>query len=82
LYEGVWQNRLVLEEPLEHNQGRGLKVMDPTLLLANDGGLALGQAARRYGTKIRDTRRFGTPVKYFLNTSATPIDKYHLYSAS
>jgi hydrogenase maturation protein HypF len=41
---GVWQNRLLLESTLERIQEQGLKVMAPSLLPANDGGLALGQA--------------------------------------
>ncbi len=40
---GVWQNRLLLEATVERLQGVGLKVIAPSLLPANDGGLALGQ---------------------------------------
>lgn len=42
---GVLQNRLVLEGIASSLRGRGLNVLAPSLLPANDGGLALGQAA-------------------------------------
>ena len=41
---GVLQNRLLLERTSALLQERGLKVLAPSLLPANDGGLSLGQA--------------------------------------
>jgi hydrogenase maturation protein HypF len=42
---GVFQNRLILEGVSERLRTAGLKVLSPGDLPANDGGLALGQAA-------------------------------------
>jgi hydrogenase maturation protein HypF len=42
---GVFQNRLLLEATARQLEGAGLEVLIPELIPANDGGLALGQAA-------------------------------------
>ncbi|MBV8590192.1 MAG: carbamoyltransferase HypF, partial [Acetobacteraceae bacterium] len=42
---GVFQNRLLLEQVVEALAGSGLRVLTQRLVPANDGGLALGQAA-------------------------------------
>ncbi|MET0050311.1 MAG: carbamoyltransferase HypF [Candidatus Thiodiazotropha sp.] len=41
---GVWQNRLLLEAVSEQFQAFDLKVLAPSAVPANDGGLSLGQA--------------------------------------
>lgn len=41
---GVFQNRLLLEAVTFNLEGRGLRVLSPRLLPANDGGISLGQA--------------------------------------
>jgi hydrogenase maturation protein HypF len=40
---GVWQNRLLLEATFQRLRESGLKVIAPSIVPANDGGLALGQ---------------------------------------
>jgi hydrogenase maturation protein HypF len=42
---GVFQNRLLLEDTAARLRGVGLRVLTPTLLPANDGGISYGQAA-------------------------------------
>lgn len=42
---GVWQNRLLLEAVSNQLRERGLRVIAPIAVPANDGGLSLGQAA-------------------------------------
>ena len=42
---GVFQNAVLLEETMVRLQERGLAVLAPAEVPANDGGLALGQAA-------------------------------------
>lgn len=42
---GVWQNRLLLEKTIALLEGDGLRVLIHRQAPANDGGLALGQAA-------------------------------------
>ncbi|HYQ73307.1 MAG TPA: Sua5/YciO/YrdC/YwlC family protein, partial [Gammaproteobacteria bacterium] len=42
---GVFQNRLLLEGVSERLRAAGIKVLSPEKVPANDGGLALGQAA-------------------------------------
>ena len=42
---GVFQNRLLLESVSSALDGRGLRVLSPIATPANDGGIALGQAA-------------------------------------
>lgn len=42
---GVFQNALLLEETMRCLSGHGLQVLAPAQVPANDGGLALGQAA-------------------------------------
>jgi hydrogenase maturation protein HypF len=42
---GVFQNRLLLELTEARLEGAGLRVHVPALVPANDGGIALGQAA-------------------------------------
>jgi hydrogenase maturation protein HypF len=42
---GVFQNRLLLEQVLQRLQASGLRVLTHRIVPANDGGLALGQAA-------------------------------------
>jgi hydrogenase maturation protein HypF len=41
---GVFQNRLLLEALTGSLDARGLRVLSPRLLPANDGGISLGQA--------------------------------------
>ncbi len=40
---GVWQNRLLLEATFQRLRESGFKVIAPSIVPANDGGLALGQ---------------------------------------
>jgi hydrogenase maturation protein HypF len=40
---GVFQNRLLLEAVTFNLETRGLRVLSPRLLPANDGGISLGQ---------------------------------------
>jgi len=42
---GCFQNRVLLEQTVERLSGPGLDVLTPARIPANDGGLALGQAA-------------------------------------
>ena len=42
---GVFQNKLLLEAVFEHLAAAGLRVLAPEATPANDGGIALGQAA-------------------------------------
>jgi hydrogenase maturation protein HypF len=42
---GVFQNRVLLELVTDGLRGRGFRVLAPRQVLANDGGLSLGQAA-------------------------------------
>jgi hydrogenase maturation protein HypF len=42
---GVFQNRLLLEQVMRHLTAQGLEVLTHRSVPANDGGLALGQAA-------------------------------------
>jgi hydrogenase maturation protein HypF len=42
---GVFQNRLLLAGTVEQLEGRGLRVLVPERLPANDGGISYGQAA-------------------------------------
>jgi hydrogenase maturation protein HypF len=42
---GVFQNRLLLEAVTADLEARGLRVLSPRLLPANDGGISLGQGA-------------------------------------
>ncbi len=42
---GVFQNRLLLEQVSQRLEARGLRVLTHRSVPANDGGLALGQAA-------------------------------------
>ncbi len=42
---GSFQNRILLSRVASHLEGRGLEVLAPKEVPANDGGLALGQAA-------------------------------------
>ena len=42
---GVWQNRLLLEATEQRLRDAGFQVLIPEAIPANDGGLALGQAA-------------------------------------
>ena len=51
---GVFQNRLLLEAVSEVLEGNGLKVLSPVQAPANDGGLALGQAAIVAARAIRN----------------------------
>jgi hydrogenase maturation protein HypF len=50
---GVFQNRLLLEGVAAALRGAGLKVLSPEKCPANDGGLALGQAAVAAARSIR-----------------------------
>jgi hydrogenase maturation protein HypF len=42
---GVWQNRYLLERTVSRLKGEGFEVLLHRRVPANDGGLALGQAA-------------------------------------
>jgi hydrogenase maturation protein HypF len=42
---GVFQNRVLLELTTEALEARGLRVLVPSLLPPNDGGISYGQAA-------------------------------------
>ena len=50
---GVFQNRLLLEGVSETLRERGLRVLSPERLPANDGGLALGQAVIAAARRLR-----------------------------
>ncbi len=50
---GVFQNRLLLERVSEILRAKGLQVLSPEQFPANDGGLALGQAAVAAACRLR-----------------------------
>jgi hydrogenase maturation protein HypF len=61
---GVFQNRLMLEGVSAALRASGVQVLAPEVLPANDGGLALGQAAvaaarllRSSGSVVPQVRR-------------------------
>lgn len=50
---GVFQNRLLLEGVTQRLKETNLKVLSPSLLPANDGGLAYGQAVIAAARKLQ-----------------------------
>ena len=58
---GVMQNRVLLELLVARLQALGLRVLTHTQVPANDGGLALGQAAIAAARALAREPRWSTP---------------------